>query len=52
MNPANELFIRISSFVRKEMAEILRQPKLVATLILGPFLILLIFGVLWICRLR
>ena len=36
--------IQVSSFVRKEMAEILRQPRLVATLILGPFLILLIFG--------
>ncbi len=45
MSPLNEFLIRVSSFVRKEMAEILRQPKLVATLILGPFLILLIFGV-------
>ena len=41
----SEFLIRVSSFVRKEMAEILRQPRLVATLILGPFLILLIFGV-------
>jgi ABC-2 type transport system permease protein len=30
--------------VRKEAAEILRQPRLVVTLILGPFLILLLFG--------
>ena len=45
MNPFNEFLIRVSSFVRKEMAEILRQPRLVATLILGPFLILLIFGI-------
>lgn len=36
--------IRISAFVRKEAAEILRQPRLVITLILGPFLILLLFG--------
>jgi ABC-2 type transport system permease protein len=34
--------VRASSFFRKEIFEILRQ---VATLILGPFLILLIFGV-------
>jgi ABC-2 type transport system permease protein len=37
-------FIRASSFLRKEISEILRQPRLVATLVLGPFLILLIFG--------
>ena len=36
--------IRISSFVRKEAAELFRQPRLVVTLILGPFLILLLFG--------
>ena len=41
----NEFLIQVSSFVRKEVAEILRQPRLVATLILGPFLILLIFGI-------
>jgi ABC-2 type transport system permease protein len=40
-----EFLIQVSSFVRKEVAEILRQPRLVATLILGPFLILLIFGI-------
>ena len=37
-------FIRASSFLRKEIFEILRQPRLVATLVLGPFLILFIFG--------
>jgi len=36
--------VRISAFVRKEAAEILRQPRLVITLVLGPFLILLLFG--------
>jgi ABC-2 type transport system permease protein len=36
--------IRISAFLRKEIVEILRQPRLVLTLILGPFLILLLFG--------
>ena len=45
MNPFSEFLIRVSSFVRKEMAEILRQPRLVGTLILGPFLILFIFGI-------
>ena len=45
MNPFNEFLIRVSAFIRKEMAEILRQPRLVATLILGPFLILFIFGI-------
>jgi ABC-2 type transport system permease protein len=37
--------IRISAFLRKEVFEILRQPRLVFTLVLGPFLILLIFGI-------
>lgn len=38
-------FIRISSFFKKELAEIFRQPKLILSLILGPFLIVLLFGV-------
>jgi ABC-2 type transport system permease protein len=37
--------IRASSFFRKEIFDILRQPRLVATLVLGPFLILFIFGI-------
>ncbi len=37
--------IRVSSFVRKEFAEVARQPRLVLSLILGPFLILLLFGI-------
>lgn len=36
--------IRVSSFLGKEMVEILRQPQLILTLVLGPFLILLLFG--------
>jgi ABC-2 type transport system permease protein len=36
--------IRSSAFIRKEIDDILRQPRLIITLILGPFLILLIFG--------
>jgi ABC-2 type transport system permease protein len=37
--------VRASSFFRKEIFEIMRQPRLIATLVLGPFLILLIFGI-------
>lgn len=37
--------IRASSFFRKEIFEVMRQPRLVATLILGPFMVLFIFGV-------
>lgn len=37
--------IRASSFFRKEIFEVLRQPRLITTLVLGPFLILLIFGI-------
>src|SRR6185503_5055705 len=36
--------IRISSFIRKEFVEILRQPRLILTLIFGPFLIMFLFG--------
>lgn len=45
MNKLWRGFIRMSSFLRKEVFVILRQPRLVLTLILGPFLILLIFGI-------
>jgi ABC-2 type transport system permease protein len=38
-------FTRMSAFLRKEIFEILRQPRLVFTLVLGPFLILLLFGI-------
>jgi ABC-2 type transport system permease protein len=36
--------IRSFAFVRKEIVEILRQPRLVALLVVGPFLLLLLFG--------
>lgn len=36
--------IRISSFLGKELTEIFRQPQLILILILGPFLIMLLFG--------
>ncbi|HEY3311743.1 MAG TPA: ABC transporter permease [Anaerolineales bacterium] len=37
--------IRISSFISKELTEIFRQPRLISTLVLGPFLIMFLFGV-------
>ena len=37
--------VRISAFLRKEIYEVLRQPRLLITLVLGPFLILLILGI-------
>lgn len=37
--------IRLLSFFAKEVNEIRRQPRLVLSLLLGPFLILLLFGV-------
>ncbi len=37
--------IHLLSFFFKEVNEILRQPRLVISLILGPFLVLLLFGV-------
>lgn len=36
--------IRILAFLRKELSEILRQPRLILGLILGPFAILLLVG--------
>lgn len=38
-------FYRISAFISKEFHSVVSQPRLLAVLILGPFLILLIFGV-------
>jgi len=37
--------IRLLSFFSKEVNEVRRQPKLVLSLLLGPFIILLLFGV-------
>lgn len=38
-------FVRSFAFVVKEMTEVLRQTPLILTLVLGPFLILLLFGI-------
>lgn len=37
--------VRVVSFFAKELAEIRRQPRLILSLVLGPFLILALFGV-------
>ena len=36
--------IRSFAFVRKEVVEVIRQPRLLVVLVIGPFLILLLFG--------
>ena len=38
------LAIRSLAFLRKELVEILRQPRLLALLVAGPFVLLLLFG--------
>lgn len=45
MNNIYRSIIRTSSFLQKEIFEILRQPRLIASLVLGPFLILFLFGI-------
>ena len=37
--------IRSGAFVSKEINEVRRQPRLIMSLILGPFLILFLFGI-------
>jgi ABC-2 type transport system permease protein len=37
-------FTRSLAFLRKELVSVWRQPRLIATLVLGPFLILFLFG--------
>lgn len=39
-----QLIIQIMAFVRKELFGALRQPRLILSLVLGPFLILALFG--------
>lgn len=36
--------VQVSGFLRKEVAAVLRQPRLLLVLVVGPFLILLLFG--------
>src|SRR5512144_1851343 len=39
-----KFLIRISSFLSKELTEIIRQSRLVLMLVLGPFLVMFLFG--------
>ena len=36
--------VRIGSFTGKELREVLRRPGILLSLIVGPFLIMLVFG--------
>lgn len=45
LNRIARFFIRSTAFVGKEFVEILRQTRLILTLVLGPFLIMLLFGI-------
>lgn len=45
MTDLRDQIARIGAFTRKEIFAILRRPRLVMTLILGPFLILALFGI-------
>ena len=38
-------FIRASAFFRKEIVDIMRQPRLILVLVFGPFIILFLFGI-------
>ena len=44
VRPLWAIVIRSFAFVRKEVVEIVRQPRLVALLVVGPFALLLMFG--------
>lgn len=44
VTPAWAAVIRSFAFLRKEVVEIVRQPRLVAMLVIGPFALLLLFG--------
>lgn len=44
VSPVWAIVIRSFAFVRKEVVEIVRQPRLVGLLVVGPFLLLVMFG--------
>lgn len=44
VGPVWGVVVRSFAFVRKEVVEIVRQPRLVAMLVVGPFALLLLFG--------
>ena len=44
VRPLWAVVIRSFAFLRKEVVEIIRQPRLVALLVVGPFALLVLFG--------
>jgi len=44
VRPIWAVVIRSFAFLRKEVVEILRQPRLVVLLVVGPFALLVLFG--------
>lgn len=44
VRPAWAVVVRSFAFLRKEVVEIVRQPRLIALLVIGPFLLLVLFG--------
>ena len=44
MRRLSRFIVRATTFLRKELATVFRQPRLILTLILGPLLIMLLFG--------
>jgi ABC-2 type transport system permease protein len=44
VSPAWAVGVRTFAFLRKEVVEIVRQPRLIALLVIGPFLLLVMFG--------
>ena len=45
MTDAFKSLIRITSFIGKELRELRRRPGVIATLVLGPLLVMLLFGI-------
>src|SRR3954451_8135073 len=37
--------MQVASYFRKEVVEVVRQPRLLLTLVIGPFLIMAVFGI-------
>ncbi len=44
MSAVSGRLVRTIAFLRKDLLEVLRQPRLILTLLIAPFLILLVFG--------
>ena len=44
MRPALAVIVRLMAFVGKEIIETMRRPGAILSLILGPFLIMAVFG--------